>query len=249
MLDHDIDATAVGQRTHRIGHVVADVVDGRLGAERDGARQLGVARRRDDRPRAGGPADLERRARDAAADTPDQHPLARTQRRLRHEHAPGRHECEPERARLVEAPAVRDGVEVARGDEDVVGVRAVDVLAEDLEAEAHRVLTRQAEAAAAAEQAGIDQDRLPDLDPLRVRPELRDDARAVGAERPRLRHRRKPAPEPHVEVVERGGAEPYDGGAALRLGRLDVLEAQDLGAAVLMDSYRSHRGRMLVQWP
>ncbi len=134
-------------------------------------------------------------------------------------------------------------VQVARGDEDVLGVRAVDVLAEDLEAHAHRVLACQAEAAAPAEEARVDQHRLPDLDPFRVGPELGDDARRRRRRAIlRLGNRRKAAAEPDVEVVERGRAHAHDRGAAVRLGWLDVLEAQDLGAAVFVDSHRSHRG-------
>jgi hypothetical protein len=133
-------------------------------------------------------------------------------------------------------------MEVARRDEHVLRVRAVHVFAEDLEAHAHRVLARQAEAAAPTEQTRVDQHRLPDLDPLRLGSELGDDACSVGSEDPGLGHRRKAPTEPDIEVVERGRAHPYDRGASVRLGWVDVLEAQDLRAAVFVYSHRSHRG-------
>ena len=77
----------------------------------------------------------------------------------------------------------------------------------------------------------IDDDALAGVDP---------DAGAVGAEDARLRHGGKPLPHPEVEVVERRRpqldehlARPGD-----RVG--DLLVAEHLGAAVLMDPHRLH---------
>ena len=67
-----------------------------------------------------------------------------------------------------------------------------------------------------------------------------DDARSVGPEDPGLRRRGKPAAEPDVEVVEGGRpeADQHLAGARLRVG--DVLVAENLGPAVLVDADRLH---------
>src|SRR5919204_3990829 len=79
----------------------------------------------------------------------------------------------------------------------------------------------------------IDHDPLAGVDP---------DPCAIGAEDPRLRHRRKPLADPEVEVIERGCPELDDDLARprLRIGR--VLVAQDLRATVLVNTYGPHRG-------
>ena len=69
-------------------------------------------------------------------------------------------------------------------------------------------------------------------------------ARAVGAEDPWLRDGRQAFPKPDVEMVERGCVQTDEDFArpGLRIG--DVLEDEHLGAAVLMDPHRAHRGRL-----
>src|SRR4051812_14552324 len=70
------------------------------------------------------------------------------------------------------------------------------------------------------------------------------DARAVRAQDPRLRHRRWAFADPEVEMVERCGAQTDEHLARLWLGLGRVLVAENLGAAVLVDAYRFHAGRM-----
>ncbi len=74
----------------------------------------------------------------------------------------------------------------------------------------------------------------------------RQHAGAVGAEDARLRHRRKSLANPDVQMIERRRPQ-FDEHLALGgLGIGDLLVAQDLGAAVLMDSDRLHGGRILA---
>src|SRR5262249_35012269 len=67
-----------------------------------------------------------------------------------------------------------------------------------------------------------------------------DDARTVRAEDARLRNRGETFANPEVEVVERGGAQLDEDVVRAGLGVGRVLVPKDLGAAVLVDSYRVH---------
>lgn len=64
----------------------------------------------------------------------------------------------------------------------------------------------------------------------------------VGAQDPRLRHRRKSFTNPEIEMVERRGTktDQYLAGAWFRVGC--ILVAQDLRAPVLMNPNRFHAG-------
>ena len=85
---------------------------------------------------------------------------------------------------------------------------------------------------------------MPGLITTRSPVSTRRDARAVGAEDPRLRHRREALADPDVEMVQRRGVQPDEHFARRghRIGHL--FEDEDLGAAVLMDPHRAHRGRL-----
>ena len=61
------------------------------------------------------------------------------------------------------------------------------------------------------------------------------DPGAVGSENPRLRHGGPAAPDPEVEMVERGGAKLDEHLVRARLGIGRVLVAENLGPAVLVD--------------
>ena len=88
---------------------------------------------------------------------------------------------------------------------------------------------------------GIDHDRPAGLQPGDALAQRLDHAGAVRPEDPRLRHGGQPLSRPDVEVVQRRKPQPHEdlAGAGDRIG--DVLVAQDLGAAVLMDDDRFHR--------
>ena len=87
---------------------------------------------------------------------------------------------------------------------------------------------------------GVEDDALPDLEAVHALAERFDDTRAVRAEDPRLRHRREAPPHPDVEVVERCGMDPDEHLAGGRDGIRHLLDAQHLGAAVLVDARREH---------
>ena len=87
---------------------------------------------------------------------------------------------------------------------------------------------------------GVEDDALSDLEAVHAVAERLDDARAVGAEDPRLRHRRQAPPHPDVEVVERCGMDPDEHLAGGRNGIRHLLDAKHLRAAVLVDARREH---------
>src|SRR5205823_6573159 len=125
----------------------------------------------------------QRRTRDAAPDTPDEHPFARSNLRLRHEHAIGGLENERKCRRLFERHVLGDRVELRPRHGDQLGVRAVHVLADD------------GDLAVPVVDAGIDDYAFAASG---------DHARAVGTKNARLRHGRESFADPDVEVIERG---------------------------------------------
>ena len=183
VLDDDVGAVAARRLLHRGLHVVGCVVERDVGAELSRARELLVARGRDDDARAERLRDRERSGRDAAADAPREDPLALLQVRARDEHPVRGLEDERERRRLLEAQVAGDGVDVRLGNRDQLGVRPVTVLADHVDRAGRRL------------DAGIDHDALAGVDA---------DARAVGAEDPRLRDGREAFADPDVEMVQRG---------------------------------------------
>ena len=144
-----------------------------------------------------------------------------------HEHPVGGLEDERERGALLEAERLGEWVQLAGGDRLQLAVRAVGVLADD----GDPVVVRDAR---------VDDDALPELETLDPVAERDDDARAVGAEDARLRNRGQTLANPDVEVVEAGRAEADEhlARAGLRIG--DVLDAEDLRPAVLVDAHGLH---------
>ena len=67
-----------------------------------------------------------------------------------------------------------------------------------------------------------------------------DDAGSVRTENAWLGHRRHALPNPDVEVVEACGSQRDENLARSGLGIGDVLVAEDIGAAVLVDADRLH---------
>ena len=67
-----------------------------------------------------------------------------------------------------------------------------------------------------------------------------DHARAVGAEDPRLRHRRRAPAQPDVEMVQRGGPQLDQHLVRARDRVWHLLVVQDLRAALLVDPDRLH---------
>jgi hypothetical protein len=87
-------------------------------------------------------------------------------------------------------------------------------------------------------EAGVDHDPLALLEALDAVADFGDDPGAVGAEDARLRDGGEALPEPEVEMVERGRAQANEDFSPPRARVLDLVEAQDLGAAVLVDPNR-----------
>jgi hypothetical protein len=210
------------------------VVHGRVRSELTSALELHLARRRDEHMCSEGLRDRERRGRDAAPDAPREHPLALAQSRPCDEHPVGRLEDERKRRGLLEAQSVRNRVDVRRGHGDQLRVRAVPVLADHVDP------------AAADLDAGIEDDALAELQAADAVAERLDHACAVGAEDARLRHRGEPFADPDVEMVQRRGAQADEHLARPGLWIRSLLELEHLGAAVLVDPHRAHRGRLSV---
>src|SRR4029079_8580786 len=162
--------------------------------------------------------DLERRRRDAAADPPDQDPLARPELRPRDEHPERGLVDEREGGGGLERDPVGQRKDIRLGHRDQLSVGAVGVLADH----GDRV---------AVLETGIDDDALAGVDP---------DAGAVSTKDARLRHRGKPLPHPEVEVVERRRTELHEPLARPGDGVGNLLVAEHLWAAVLMDPHCLH---------
>jgi len=225
-LDDDVHASG-GRLLHRRGDVAGVVVDGHVGAPGARLRELLVAARRDDRLHAECATDLERPGRDAAADAPDQCPLTFLHNGFRDEHPVGGLVDERECRGLLERERVVEPVHLCNGERYQLAMRAVGLLADDVDAPS--VLD-----------ARVDHDAVADAESVDAGTERFDDASAVRPQDPRFRHRRKPLPHPHVQVVHRGSceADQHFALAGLRVGH--VLVAQDLRAAVLVDADRLH---------
>ena len=224
-LDDDVDALA-GRFLHGGDDVAVVVVDGQIGAPFARRLELGVAARRDDRAHAERAADLERGRRDAAADPPDERPFAILDARARDEHPVRRLVDQRERRRDLEGQPLVERKHLRGVDGDQLRVRAVAVLADD----GDRV---------AVLHAGIENDPLACLeaaDPVA----RHDDAGAVRAQDPWLGDGGEALAHPDVEVVERRRMEPNEHLTRARNGIRDVLDAQDLGAPVLVDPCREH---------
>src|SRR5919201_1006190 len=129
-------------------------------------------------------------------------------------------EDERERGRLLERELVRERVDVRLRDGDQLGMSPVHVLADD----GDRV---------AVLEPRVDDDALA---------AVLADARAVGSQDPRLRHRRKPFPNPEVEMVQRRRAQTDDDLVRPGFGLRGILVAQYLGSAVLVNPDRLHAG-------
>jgi hypothetical protein len=93
---------------------------------------------------------------------------------------------------------------------------------------------------------GVEDDTVPDRESLDIVTQPDDDACAVGAEDPGLRHRGKSPTDPEVEMVERGSSHPDEDLPTARLRVRNVLDDEDLGSSVLVDPNGPHWGRILA---
>jgi hypothetical protein len=87
---------------------------------------------------------------------------------------------------------------------------------------------------------GVEDDPLPHVEPVDALPERLDHAGAVCTEDPRLRHGRQPLADPDVEVVERRGTEADEHLSRAGNRIRDVLDPDDVRAAVLVDPGGEH---------
>jgi hypothetical protein len=149
------------------------VVDAGAGAERDRPLDLRVARRGRDHRGAGQQRKLQRRDRDATPYADDQHRLSRPKRALAEQHAPRRQVPDHQRAGGIEIGIVGQREEAVRGHRDVLGERAVAVLAHDARTHAQGLVAGLAVAALPAERVRIQDRLLPALRPLPAEPARR----------------------------------------------------------------------------
>src|SRR5690606_41003648 len=107
-LEHVIDASAARERTHlALPVLVRDVVDGAESTELARARELRVARARDDRPRPGRRRELQAHDRHAARAL-EQHVVAGFELAALEERDPGRDADARQRRCLLEAQMLRN---------------------------------------------------------------------------------------------------------------------------------------------
>ena len=165
------------------------MVERQVSAQRPRALELLHARGGDDRPRSEGACELERCDRDAAADTPDQHPLSLREACLGHEHPVRGLEDERKSSPLLERKGVVEHVQLRGRQRLELAVRAVGVLSDDRDT-------------AVVSDAGIEDDAVPDSEALDAFAQRSDDAGSVCAEDPGLGNRGQPLPHPHVQVVQ-----------------------------------------------
>ena len=125
-------------------------------------------------------------------------------------------------------------MDVGRRHGDQLGVRPVSVLADHVDSPA------------AGLDARVEHDALAEAEARHALAERLDHPGAVGSEDARLRHGRQALADPEVEVVQRGGAEADKYLAGFGHGIRRVLEHEHVGAAVLVDPNRAHRGRLSV---
>src|SRR6187200_155169 len=86
----------------------------------------------------------------------------------------------------------------------------------------------------------VEDDPLPDVEPVDALPERLDHAGAVCTQDPRLRNGRQPFADPDVEVVERRGPEADEHLARAGNRIRDFLDPDDLRATVLVDPGGEH---------
>ena len=125
---------------------------------------------------------------------------------------------------------------VGEGHPDILGLGAVDEVAEDPAAttEALAVATLAAEPAGAARRDARDEDPVPDLDPTSPRADLLDRADGLVAEDPTRRHRRDVAlQDVQIGATDRDRVDPHDGvGVGLEHRHGDVLPCCLAGSVV-----------------
>ena len=107
VVDHDV-RPAIGDLLDAGHDVVGVVAERGVGSQLARARELFGARRGDDHLRAQRLGDRQGRRGNSAADAPDEHPFARLEAGLRHEHPVRGLEHEREGCRRLEAEAFRD---------------------------------------------------------------------------------------------------------------------------------------------
>src|SRR5688500_7869570 len=223
-VEHDIDPPLSGPRADLFPVIGIRVVDHVLGAQPSRERQLFLAVRRHPRDGTDTANYLERGERDTAADSPDENVVALLDTRARHHHPPRRERGKREGAGGFNWSVFRYRARVARRDRDELGQRSWKVLAEHSELHAQRVLSLEAVLAGVIAQAGIDDDRIAQLD-VAGRPAAQisdgiDYPCRVGAEYP-WRDDLEVGESAQHEQVEMVQADRFDADAylaALRLG-------------------------------
>src|SRR5688572_23945654 len=226
VLDHGVDAALAGLGAAHGGEVGGGVVDADIGTKRLRALELGGAARRGDHARAVELRDLDRGDADAGAGAVDEHGVARRDARLAHDHLPRGEEREEAGGGVREVEPLGVRREVGRGDDDVLGVAALRVLAEDPVVAAEVVAAAEAGRAAPAGEPGLYDGRSADGGGGdHAGAEGVDRAGDVGAEPVWIfeaEGRAAPA-HPDVEVVERHRADPHAHLAGTGLGDRELL--------------------------
>ena len=237
VLEHHVHATPAGGGQRGLGDVFAAGVDRVVGAQRAGALQLAGMARGDDGARAQCLGQLQAGQRHAAADAEDQHRLPRLDLRLRDQHAPGREVVDAQRCPFGKRPAVRQRQHVARRHADVLRKAAVALLAQDLHARAQHVVAAQAELAASAGHAGVQQRALAHFKLRLIGIHFVDHARAIDAHDLGQAVRDARARVAHVQVhaVERGGVQAQAHLAGPARGQGALAHAHDRVAAVALE--------------
>ena len=133
-------------------------------------------------------------------------------------------------------------VDVRRGDGDLLGERAREVLAENAERDTEALLPRTAEFARAAREARLEDHAGPDRRALRPRAQRLDDAEAVraGDVREGDRDARDPGEDEEVEAVQGGRLDPHENFARTRSGIGPVAVLERVEASVRREEESLH---------
>src|SRR5215470_8479836 len=242
-VEDDVDPALAGEILHALAELrCGRVVDDLVGAELFRLRELPVAAGRDDRAGADALGHQEAEASNAAADGLDQDVLALLELHALEQAMPRRMTGQRKRRRLLEPHALRDSLQVGRGDLAVLRVAAVELAAQTLLPLAELVAPEHARRADAALHAVLDDDAVAFLPAGHAGAEPRDLARDVEAEDARQPARRRAAgAQRQVGVIDRRRAHAHHDFARARLGIGAIAVDQLVGAAGLGDVDRFHR--------
>ena len=186
-IDDDIHAFLAGARAHLAADVDIAVVDRIVGAKDGGARQLGIAARRDGHVRADLLRQLQTRNRDSTADSPDKHALAGAKLGTRDEHAVRGERRQRERRRFGGVCAIRDGQDVRGWNHHELGHGPGKVFAKYAEARTERLVAGEAILAGAVAEPRIDDDCITHHHRRHGAADGLDDPHAIRAKYPRRR--------------------------------------------------------------